>query len=87
MAFSGSVTGGQGGSTVMGNKRWKFGTYTNAEADSGGAITTGLSAIVACGVYPTSHVDNNMPKFTVSGGIITLVTDNGQDGNWWAIGT
>lgn len=70
----------------MGNKRVKFGTFTNTDTDSGGAITTGLKALDAYGSEVTSHTDASKPKNTVSGGTLTLVTDNGVDGLWWAIG-
>jgi len=82
MAFASTVSS----STVMGNKRWKFGTFTNGAMDTGGSIITGLDAIDACGVFTTSDVDAATPKFTVSGGTITLVTGSNIDGNWWAVG-
>ncbi len=85
MAFSSSTTTAPC-PTVIGNQRYIFGTFTNGEADSGGAITTGLSVITACGIFFTSHTGLTEPKFTVSGGTITIVTPNGADGNWWAIG-
>lgn len=85
MAFSASTTTAPG-PDVLGSSRLISGTFTNTDTDSGGAITTGFSVIIACGVFHTSGINNADPKFTVSGGTITIVTSNGADGSWWAIG-
>jgi len=85
MAFASSTTT-QPGPAVIGSLRLIFGTFTNAAGDVGGAISTGFGVIVACGVFYTSHVGSQSPKYTVSGGTITIVTEDGVDGNWWAIG-
>ena len=85
MAFSASTTTAPG-PDVLGSSRLISGTFTNTDTDSGGDITTGFSVIIACGVHYTSHISGAMPKFTVSGGTITIVTSNGVDGAWWAIG-
>jgi len=82
MAFAYAVSG----STVMGNCRVKYGTFTNGSADTGGAITTGLAAIFGYGVHVDSHVGSNQPKCTKSGGTLTIVTEMGADGTWWAFG-
>lgn len=82
MAFSSSITG----STVIGDRRIIFGTFSQADTDSGGDISTGYGVVNACGVIPTGQVDSDMPKYTISGGTITVVTGNGVDGNWWAVG-
>lgn len=82
MAFSSSVTT----STIAGNKRLVFGTFTNADTDSGGSITTGLKVVDWFGLFPTSHVGATDAKVTISAGTVTLVTDNGLDGTWMAIG-
>ncbi len=85
MAFASTTTTAPG-PDVLGSSRLISGTYTNAETDSGGAISTGFSVIIACGVFSTNAIGNADPKFTVSGGTITVVTSNGADGSWWAIG-
>lgn len=74
------------GPVVIGSVRLVHGTFTNTDTDSGGAIDTGLSSIIAADVFSTSHLGAGSSKFTVSGGTITLVTGNGVDGGWWAIG-
>lgn len=85
MAFSTTTTTAPG-PAVVGPYKLITGTFTNATGDVGGAISTGLNAIVACDVFITSHIGSQNPKFTVSGGTITIVTEDGADGNWWAIG-
>jgi TPP-dependent indolepyruvate ferredoxin oxidoreductase alpha subunit len=82
MSFAYAVTD----RTVYGNHRVVSGTFTNAEADSGGAISTGLDYVAGFSCVPTSHVASTMPKVTASAGTITIVTDNGVDGNWIAFG-
>lgn len=82
MAFAAAVTD----QTVYGNHRVVVGTYTNGEADSGGAITTGLNYIFEFNTTVTGHVGATLPKVTISGGTATLVTDNGADGTWVARG-
>jgi len=82
MAFAYEVSG----SSVLGDLRFKYGTFTNGAQDEGGDIETGLNAVFAFGVIFTSHVGSNTVKYTVSGGTVTLVTERGVDGNWWALG-
>ena len=83
MAFSYTVDY----STILGNMRVKFGTYTNGtNADSGGAIVTGLSKIWFVKTSCTSHVGATMPKHVISGGTDTIVTENKTSGQWIALG-
>lgn len=82
MAFAYAVTR----ATVVGDQRMIVGTFTNTDTDSGGAIATGLGLVNAFEVIPTSHVDASLPKITISGGTVTVVCDNGLDGNWVAVG-
>jgi len=89
MAFSKSVTGGG----IAGNLRYKYGTCTNAAAgDSGGDIATGLSYVISFNITPTSHVGLTPPKYSASGGTVTLITDTVDVGgtaityNWLAWG-
>ena len=72
--------------SIHGNHRIVWGTYTNGATDSGGDIDTGLDVVFGFATIPTGHVDTNVPKYSVSAGTITLVTDNDSDGNWWAFG-
>jgi len=77
--------------TIIGNMRLVLGTYTNGSSDTGGNIDTGLRIVEFFAVQPTgSAVASNASvvneSFPVSGGVITIVTDSGQDGVWIAIG-
>ena len=79
MAFSSTITG----QSVVGDHRVVWGTFTNGEADSGGAISdTGFGTIYGFSCIPTGQVGATMPKYSASAGVVTLVTDNGVDGNW-----
>ena len=80
MAFASTITG----STVMGNVRFVYGTFTNAAADNGGDIETGGGTVLGFGTVPTSDVDAAPPKYSASSGTVTLVTGYGVDGNWFA---
>ena len=82
MAFVDAVSG----RSVHGNHRVVWGTYTNTETDSGGDIDTGLSTVFMFSSISTGQVDNTTPKYSASAGTVTLVTNNGDDGNWYAIG-
>lgn len=83
MAFSTAISG----TSVHGNHRVSWGTWTNStNADSGGAITTGLNAVFGFSLVPTNNVGTTMPNYSASAGTVTLVTDNGVNGNWYAFG-
>jgi hypothetical protein len=82
MAFAYTVSGREN----LGSINVIYGTYTNTDTDSGGSITTGMGLVAGFGVVPTGQVDMHMPKYSVSGGVVTLVTGNGDDGNWYAMG-
>jgi hypothetical protein len=82
MAFASTVTD----QTVVGNIRMVYGTFTNGETDSGGDITPGLDNVRGFSCVPTGQVGATMPKYSFASGVITLVTDNGVDGNWIAWG-
>jgi hypothetical protein len=82
MAFSSTVTSREN----LGSVNMLYGTYTNGTADSGGTITTGFGVIVMFGTVPTGAVEETMPKYAVSAGVVTLVTNNGSAGNWFAVG-
>lgn len=82
MAFSSTVTS----KTNLGAVSLIYGTYTQADGDSGGTITTGFGTVIAFGAMITGQLDATEPKYSESGGTVTLVTGNGVDGSWWAIG-
>jgi hypothetical protein len=79
---------------VAGNKRIAFGTFTNTgtTGSSGGDVVTGLEVVdifvpfysgtSAPGTLQIS-VDETFPK---TGGAITIATDAGSKGTWFAIG-
>jgi hypothetical protein len=73
MAFSSAIVG----ESVFGNKRVKWGTYTN-----------GLEALVlqpggSSAIATAPVVDETLP---VSGNAVTIVTADNEDGTWLAIG-
>lgn len=77
--------------TVFGNKRIVFGTYTNGGGDTGGDIETGLTVCESIQLTQTgSAVTTGAPvvneTLPVSGGDVTIVTDDGADGTFFAIG-
>lgn len=82
MAFASTVSG----NSIHGNHRVVWGTFTNTDTDSGGSIDTGFDTIFGFMVIPTSHSGVLAPKYSASGGTVTLVTGNGVDGNWYAVG-
>lgn len=84
MAFAYAVTGSTG---AGGPSRRTWGTFTNADADTGGDIVTGLNVLHGpLKIEFTSHKGSNSVKQTVSGGTVTIVCDNGADGRWEATG-
>ena len=79
------------GETVMGNKRVRYGTFTNAGGDTGGEVVTGLAHIESIQLTLTgSAVGANAPAvnetFPLSKSDVTIVTDDGADGLWVAFG-
>ena len=83
MAFAYVVSGG----TILGNKRFKWGTFTNGTADSGGAIVTGLSNVDIMTFAVSSGISEFCPRITAnSAGSVTIATSNGTDGYWMAFG-
>jgi hypothetical protein len=87
MAFASAIVG----ETVFGNKRVKWGTYTNGLGDTGGDVNTGLQSCEALVLQPGGSsaiatapvVDETLP---VSGNAVTIVTADNEDGTWLAIG-
>ncbi len=87
MSFASAITG-RGN---MGNKAFVFGTFTNAGGDTGGNVNTGLHR---CEFMALQHnagaVVANQPvvneTLPVDGSAVTIVSDDGADGYWWAFG-
>ena len=90
MAFSSSVTG----TSVFGNMRVVWGSFTNGATDEGGDITTGLSYIHNAIVNVTSHVGAAAPKLfvnstnagTTTNGTLGLLAQENVDGTWMVFG-
>lgn len=62
MAFSYSVSG----ESVFGNKRVKYGTYTQGNGDTGGAIVTGLSEVDNFDATAALTVSNSSGTVTIT---------------------
>lgn len=90
MAFANTISG----TTVFGNMRVVWGTFTNGATDEGGDITTGLSYIHSAIVNTTSHVGASDPKVyvnstnagTTTNGTLGLDVQENVDGNWMVFG-
>ncbi len=83
MAFSSTVTR----VIRMGPKKMAWGTFTNTSTDSGGSVKTGLNAVDFFVPVCSSHLGTESVKITPSAGTVTIVTSNGADGYWMAIGS
>jgi hypothetical protein len=84
MSFAYTVAGRE---WVSRRKRMTWGTFTNGATDTGGAIVTGMKIADHVTFSINSHVGATMPKATISGGTVTIVTDDGVSGTWRASGT
>lgn len=87
MAFESAITG-RGN---IGNRAFTFGTFTNGGGDTGGDIKTGLHRCEFLALqHKGSAVATNAPvvneTLPVDGSAVTVVTDDGADGNWFAFG-
>jgi hypothetical protein len=83
MAFAYAISGG----TIFGNKRIKFGTFTNGVGDSGGAIVTGLNKVDFINFAISSGISEFPPNISSNtAGTVTIATSNGTDGTWFAFG-
>ena len=79
------------GKFVCGNKEIAYGRYTNAGGDTGGEVTTGMAYIETFHLTHTgAAVATNSPAanetFPLAKGAVTIVTDDGSDGVWLALG-
>ena len=84
MAFSYAVSGG----TIFGNKRFKWGTFTNTGTSSGGDIVTGLTKVDNMTFAISSGITEFCPKITTlnTAGTTTIATSNLTCGYWQAFG-
>jgi len=79
------------GKFVCGSKEVSYGRFTNAGGDTGGEVTTLMSSVDTFMLQHTgSAVTTNAPvaneTFPLAKGAVTIVTDDGEDGLWIAIG-
>ena len=85
MAFSSAVTS----HSVIGSKRMTTGTFTNEPEDSGGEIDTGLKFVDTFVYSISSGIGSEEVKVTknsATAGKVTIVTSDGADGDWMAVG-
>jgi len=87
MAFVDAIVG----RNFSGSKARTWGTYTNGGGDIGGDIDTGLRMCELIKLTPKgAAVNANAPvvneTLPIAGSAITIVTDDGADGYWDAIG-
>ena len=72
--------------TVIGDVRLVMGTYTNAGGSTGGAIVTGLNEVFYFESNYMASEAEKVNKAVILGGTVTLTTEDGEDGQWLAIG-
>jgi len=90
MAFTASVTQRD----VWGSMAVSMGTFTNGAGDKGGNIATGLNRCYGLILQPGGAtvagnacvVNETFTANGLDGSAITIVTDDGVDGNWLAFG-
>ncbi len=87
MAFTSAVLG----TTVFGNKRVKWGTFTTSSTDTGGDISTGLTRVDMMllqhsGSAAAADAPAITETFPLSGGDVTVIHTASADGYWLAIG-
>jgi len=87
MAFTSAVLG----TTVFGNKRVKWGTFTTSGNDTGGDIATGLTRVDIMllqhsGSAAAAAAPAITETFPLSGGDVTVIHTASADGYWLAIG-
>lgn len=88
MAFVSAITSEV---AIFGSRQVKYGTYTNAGGDTGGEVITGLKSVEHITLQATgSAVNTGVPvvneTLPLASGSVTIVTDDGADGVWMAIG-
>lgn len=81
------------GSSIMGNKRAVWGTFTTSSGDTSVQITsstTGINAVADKKIsLDTGGIAHQNPKISVSGGTITATFDDtqGYSGTFWVLGS
>ena len=90
MAFTSAITQRD----VWGSMAVSMGTFTNGAGDKGGNIATGLNRCYGLILQPGGAavatnacvVNETFTANGLDGSAITIVTDDGVDGNWLAFG-
>jgi|GEM_PF-4309955 len=85
MAFVYTADRGKAGH-IGGDMRQVGGSFAQDAGDTGGAITTGLKQVISVMINPTNHINSAFPKYTISGGSVTIITGDGTDGDITFIG-
>ena len=87
LTFSYTVDTKDGLRTYWGQNEVSFGTWTNGSGDTGGDIDTKLSSVVNVQLtsYKTSVASNEPAVTAISGGTVSIITDDNVDGYWTAI--
>ena len=90
MAFTSAITQRD----IWGSMAVSMGTFTNGAGDGGGNIATGLNRCYGLILQPGGAtvagnacvVNETFTANGLDGSAITIVTDDGVDGNWLAFG-
>jgi hypothetical protein len=79
---------------IFGTKKIAWGTFTNANGDTGGNIDTGMNRVdfialtvndsAAASATSVPTVNETLP---IDGSAVTILCLDGQDGYWWAFGS
>ena len=76
--------------SISRSKRMATGTFTNGATDVGGTIATGLRFVDTFLWSCSSHIGTESLMVTKNasgtGGNVAIVTDEGADGDWIAVG-
>jgi hypothetical protein len=88
MAFSSAITARP---FAMGNKRVSTGTFTQVGGDTGGNIDTGLRScefmmLQTGGAAVSADQSAVNETFPCAGSAVTIVTTDGANGFWLAVG-
>lgn len=86
MAFTSTITRKEN----AGSEKKNHGTYTSADASTGGDINTGLKVCDSILLQPKGSSVGNAPMvdetLPVAGGAVTIKTDSNEVGYWSATG-
>jgi len=75
-----------GESSVFGNKKVAFGTYTSASSSTGGDIVTGLDSVAYFNSNCETSQSATVNLVARSSGTVTITTVADEVGTWFAIG-